>query len=255
MNAGQCAGTGLHAARCESATAPCYMCGAGEAGLSLGGVLEGADAPPCLTGQREGLLTLFDHMATCTALCTLDGVLLHANRAFRSVLRDLRDRRHVLPAVRGLAVRLRDVPSAIATCEGEYPATLRGTRLGEVSVHDCGALAAVVVEPHSAGLVLRQKTGEQPQLTSREREVAVLLARGLSTKAIARDIGVSWCTARNHVARTMRKLGVSSRAQVAAMVVSGMLGNVLMQGMHPAESAAQPCEKVDAQQPSGSRPQ
>ncbi|MER3439078.1 MAG: hypothetical protein C4346_16650, partial [Chloroflexota bacterium] len=56
-------------------------------------------------------------------------------------------------------------------------------------------------------------------LTLREREVARLVARGLSNKEIAAQLGISPHTAGNHVANIIAKLGVESRAAVAAYAV------------------------------------
>jgi non-specific serine/threonine protein kinase len=58
-----------------------------------------------------------------------------------------------------------------------------------------------------------------PNLTQREREVALLLARGLTNRQIARELSISERTAGNHVAKILRKLGLSSRAQIGALVV------------------------------------
>jgi len=55
-------------------------------------------------------------------------------------------------------------------------------------------------------------------LTRREREVALLVARGLTNRQIASELSVSTSTANNHVARILRKLGLRSRAQIAAWV-------------------------------------
>jgi HD-GYP domain-containing protein (c-di-GMP phosphodiesterase class II) len=49
-------------------------------------------------------------------------------------------------------------------------------------------------------------------LTEREVEVVSLLARGLQTKQVARELGVSTKTADRHVQNAYRKMGVSSRA-------------------------------------------
>ena len=54
------------------------------------------------------------------------------------------------------------------------------------------------------------------RLTRREREVAILVARGLTNRQIASELSVSTNTANNHVARILRKLGLHSRAQIAA---------------------------------------
>ena len=52
-------------------------------------------------------------------------------------------------------------------------------------------------------------------LTRREREVADLLGEGLSNAQIAQRLVVSQRTAESHVANVMRKLGATSRSQVA----------------------------------------
>jgi HD-GYP domain-containing protein (c-di-GMP phosphodiesterase class II) len=49
-------------------------------------------------------------------------------------------------------------------------------------------------------------------LTDREVEVVALLARGLQTKQVARELGISAKTADRHIQNAYRKMGVSSRA-------------------------------------------
>ena len=55
-------------------------------------------------------------------------------------------------------------------------------------------------------------------LTSREEEIAGLLAQGLSNKAIAKSLVIAQRTAETHVANVLIKLGLTSRSQVAAWV-------------------------------------
>ena len=50
-------------------------------------------------------------------------------------------------------------------------------------------------------------------LTARERQVLMLLARGLSNEAIGRELYISATTAKFHVGNVMRKLDVSRRAE------------------------------------------
>jgi DNA-binding CsgD family transcriptional regulator len=57
-------------------------------------------------------------------------------------------------------------------------------------------------------------------LTPREREVAIRVARGLSNKEIARDLGVAEKTVEMHVGSSLGKLGFASRSQIAAWVVA-----------------------------------
>ena len=61
------------------------------------------------------------------------------------------------------------------------------------------------------------ETGPEPvALTKREREVATLAARGLTSREIAETIVVSTRTVENHLQRAYEKLGVSSRSELAA---------------------------------------
>ena len=53
-------------------------------------------------------------------------------------------------------------------------------------------------------------------LTPREREVAELVSRGLSNKEIAAELVTSQRTAETHVQNILRKLGFTSRAQIAS---------------------------------------
>jgi non-specific serine/threonine protein kinase len=57
--------------------------------------------------------------------------------------------------------------------------------------------------------------GEIAKLTKREREVAALVAQGLTNKAIAESLVVSRRTAQGHVENILMKLGYNSRAQIA----------------------------------------
>jgi predicted ATPase/DNA-binding CsgD family transcriptional regulator len=61
------------------------------------------------------------------------------------------------------------------------------------------------------------ETGGVP-LTRREREVAELVAAGMTNKEIAATLVIAQRTAENHVERLLSKLGVNSRLQVAVWV-------------------------------------
>jgi DNA-binding NarL/FixJ family response regulator len=56
-------------------------------------------------------------------------------------------------------------------------------------------------------------------LARREREVAALVARGCSNRQIAAELVFAGRTAETHVEHILTKLGLSSRAQIAAWVV------------------------------------
>jgi len=58
-------------------------------------------------------------------------------------------------------------------------------------------------------------------LTAREWEVAEMLLRAASTSDIAAKLGVAPVTVRRHVGSVERKLGVSTRAEVVALLAPG----------------------------------
>jgi DNA-binding NarL/FixJ family response regulator len=63
--------------------------------------------------------------------------------------------------------------------------------------------------------------GPPERLTSREEEVAALVAQGLTNRQIAEELVVTRRTAENHVQNILRKLGLHSRVQLAVWVLSG----------------------------------
>jgi DNA-binding NarL/FixJ family response regulator len=78
-----------------------------------------------------------------------------------------------------------------------------------------------VEEREPPALVPEQQTPPDERterFTRRQREVALLVARGLTNRQIGSELSVSRNTVNNHVARILRKLGLRSRAQIAAWV-------------------------------------
>ena len=61
-------------------------------------------------------------------------------------------------------------------------------------------------------------------LTRREKEVFDLLVNNKTTKDIAKELGISEKTVRNHISNTMQKLGVKGRA--TALVELIRLGEI-----------------------------
>jgi len=63
-----------------------------------------------------------------------------------------------------------------------------------------------------------EPAGELAELTNREREIAGLIAEGLSSQAIAAKLHLSPRTVETHLSRIYRKTGASSRAALASSV-------------------------------------
>lgn len=73
--------------------------------------------------------------------------------------------------------------------------------------------------PHEHAALISQAAPPADGLSPRQREVVQLITQGLSNKQIAEALFISERTADTHVEHILRKLGVHSRAQVAAWEV------------------------------------
>lgn len=61
--------------------------------------------------------------------------------------------------------------------------------------------------------------GPRVDLTDREKDVLVLMARGLRNKEIGSELGISEATARTHVENISSKLGVSTRTEAVVLAI------------------------------------
>ena len=117
-----------------------------------------------------------------------------------------------VPAVRDGAERRARAEEATAQALGRRRFDVR-SREGE-ALPDDAALQFALEDV----LVQRRAPDEAEQLTPRELGVAELVGRGLSNRDIGTDLGISERTAQGHVQNILRKLGFTSRTQVAAWV-------------------------------------
>lgn len=119
----------------------------------------------------------------------------------------------------------REGDRAVPLAEGErLAAGIRGAELvtlpGRSHIPVVGD-ADGVVDAIRAGLGLaRVRRRFAPELTPRQVEVAALVARGLSNREIARELVITERSAESHVERIRDRLGLRSRAQLAAWFVT-----------------------------------
>jgi predicted ATPase/DNA-binding SARP family transcriptional activator/DNA-binding CsgD family transcriptional regulator len=99
------------------------------------------------------------------------------------------------------------------------------TRLGDEVWEELVAEGRTMSLEEATGYALQKEadpddSSRKPadELTLREREVAALVARGLTNRQIAGELSISERTAGNHVASILRKLGLRSRARIATWV-------------------------------------
>ncbi len=92
---------------------------------------------------------------------------------------------------------------------------------GERELNILDALA-----PHIKRAIIRNRT-QFDQLTAREREVAVLVAKGYRDRDIGTMLGIGFSTVRTHVNRAMEKRGCANRAELAGTIMASTQANVL----------------------------
>lgn len=95
--------------------------------------------------------------------------------------------------------------------------TLAAVRRAEAGEVVCSPrLTALLLSRMASGLSIRAARGGVHELTVREREVAGLLADGLSNKLIARQLRIAVSTTKNHIHSILDKWNVCSRGEAAA---------------------------------------
>jgi DNA-binding NarL/FixJ family response regulator len=92
-------------------------------------------------------------------------------------------------------------------------AAIRAAHRGELQI-DPVAARRLMPSPHGGS-----EAGRLSELTARELDVLRLVAAGKPNKEIAGELAISERTARTHVSRILRKLGLTSRTQAALWAV------------------------------------
>jgi len=90
---------------------------------------------------------------------------------------------------------------------------------GEVALVGTAEDADLVVSERVVSTSAPGAVAQEGTLTARELEVLRLVARGLSNKEIAADLGITTHTVKYHLAAVLEKLGVRSRTEAVSLGV------------------------------------
>jgi non-specific serine/threonine protein kinase len=190
------------------------------------------DLPDAARGYAESLRLAADQQDTRGIAQTLDGcasllVLADRPEAAREVgaladalLNSLGARRSPADQARFEALRVRMQGAGESIAARSVNSTAGGLEIPQIVARALGLVKAIATRTtnHEA---LPGNNG-QP-LTHREREIAVLIARGLTNRAIAEQLTITERTAETHVSNILGKLGLETRAQIAAWAVARRL--------------------------------
>jgi DNA-binding NarL/FixJ family response regulator len=100
----------------------------------------------------------------------------------------------------------------------EYLGTIRSVAQGEnVLPHSLAAplFSHVIENAHKKN---KRKPVISVRITKRERDIAVLIADGLSNKEIAQQLNIAIHTVKSHVHNIMEKLALHTRLQIAKLI-------------------------------------
>jgi non-specific serine/threonine protein kinase len=185
--------------------------------------LEDSDTPRARDALRDGLM-LAERIGHREALVgALEGCAMLLARFPRLQEDALR----LLGAIRRLREGYR-LPPALVSFTGALAAVERGVGQPRATLlvgAGRGLSTDAAVSVACAALATVDAPSSSPVLTPREREVAVLLARGCSNREVAEVLVVGKRTAEMHVTNLLNKLGLSSRSQVAVWAVQQGLVN------------------------------
>lgn len=187
--------------------------------------VRGVEMVRASTDRDSSLLTHLDLLRQPVALYDIRGRLRHRNRALEAVLAGEPEAERVGAAMDSLATTFGDRYHGPARAQDPLPAEVERqieTRArsyalwGGYGPTDAAGEHSILVQLESLGPVLPQPEAieERYGLTPREAAVALLLAEGYSDKAVAKDLGISWHTARTHAKNVFAKLEITSRAEI-----------------------------------------
>jgi two-component system response regulator FixJ len=177
---------------------------------------------------RDALVQLLE--AAGLQVETHDGHRLEGLSGNRRAASDM-----AMPGMTGLEVRRRwrraDIPILFLTGHGDIPMAVQAVQAGAVDFLEKPIKGAVLLERVQRALKLDQEwrrtkghaqTIQQchDRLSSREREIMTFIVSGLTSKEIARDLGISPRTVEVHRTHVMHKMGATNLAELVNMAAT-----------------------------------
>ncbi len=178
----------------------------------VGVVANGAEAVEAVAGTPVDVVLMDLHMPIMNGVQATSRIVARHPDVSVLVLTTYTDEQWVLDAVRAGAAGylLKDVP------RDRIVAAIRGTVDGETHLDPSiagGLLLRLASQSADSGDAFAE------DLTERERDVLVLIGKGLSNSEIADRLFLSEGTVRNYVSAVLAKLGVHDRTQAAVLAV------------------------------------
>ena len=161
----------------------------------------------------------------------LDVLIIDLKMPGREAMTVLRDARAQAPGLRLIVLTMHDGQEYVARAvrAGADAYLLKDSAVQDLvaavrAVMAGGSYFSPAIQHHLAGLVRGGPGDARQTLTDREREVLTWLARGLSSREVAAELGISVRTVETHRAHLMTKLGVKSVATlIQAAIREGLI--------------------------------
>jgi DNA-binding NarL/FixJ family response regulator len=185
--------------------------------VRLGASATVADRLTDLAGDADDdafLVRAFADHATAMCACDADGLDAVATR-FESLGADL------------LAAEAWTEASAVRRSQGQMDQAVAATAWAETALDQCEGARTPALVP---------QTILAPTLTPRQRDVAALVAGGLSNREVADKLYVSLRTVENHLYQVYAKLAVADRKDLARRLSTDAHGSRCRASLHPAAS-------------------
>lgn len=195
---------------------------------------------------REAFARTIDALGRPVALFAHDGRLLHESPALAAARQDEPQRHRLDAAMRAVVAEVARpiaVPTrTIGTERATYRIDAAHAPADLLPGPSC-VLVTVGIQPvHAtvASTCSAAEVAERHGLTTREAEIAVLLAAGASSQEVAERLRLSPHTVRRHTEHVYGKLGVHSRAELSAVVHGGVRHGATVSLYPPSDPTRRP---------------